>query len=442
MDNLNRTTAIDLTKYHALLRRSDPYVRRGQILSITGLTIESIGPRVDIGELCYIKGSGDHLSPAVAAGFREDRMLLLPLGEMNGVGPGCQLYAAGRPLAIPVGDDLQGRVIDVFGRPLDEAGPIRARQHYSLENSPPLPLERRSIREPLACGIRAIDGLLTCGKGQRLGIFAGSGVGKSTLLGMVARNTAADVNVIALVGERGREVRDFIENDLGKEGLRRSVIIVATSDQPAMLRVYAALAGTAVAEYFRDKGKDVLLMMDSVTRFAMAQREIGLANGEPPTTKGYPPSVFALLPRLLERAGTAEIGSITGFYTVLVDGDDMTDPIADAVRSILDGHIVLTRELANQNHYPAIDVLQSVSRLMPSVAPEAGQAAAGKVKSLLATYREAEDLVNIGAYQKGANPRIDAALESIDSINAFLRQAVAEKSDFEQTQAALSVLLS
>jgi len=432
---------IDWAKYHAILKDLKPAVRRGRIQSITGLTIESCGPRVDIGDLCYIAASGGEELPAVAAGFRDDRMLLLPLSEMNGVGPGSEVYAAGHPLTVPVGPALLGRVIDAFGRPLDGLGPIKADCFCPLHNTPPAPFERRSIREPMAVGVRAVDGLLTCGKGQRMGIFAGSGVGKSTLLGMIARNTAADVNVIALVGERGREVRDFIDNDLGKQGLQRSVLIVATSDQPALLRIYAALAATAVAESFRDIGQDVILMMDSVTRFAMAQREIGLAIGEPPTTKGYPPSVFALLPRLLERAGTAAVGSITGFYTVLVDGDDMTEPIADAVRSILDGHIVLTRELANQNHYPAIDVLQSISRLMPAVAAADMQAAAGSIKSLLATYREAEDLVNIGAYKEGANPKIDAALRKIDRINAFLQQAVDEKNEFATIRQQLAGLL-
>jgi len=410
----------------------------GRITRVVGLTIESWGPPARIGDVCDIEiQGGRQCTVAEIVGFRDRHVLLMPLGDMQGVGPGCRVLARGRSLQVPVGPELLGRVVDGLGRPIDGRGDIPARLSYPLDSRPPAPLARRRITRPLAVGVRAIDGLLTCGRGQRLGIFSGSGVGKSTLLGMIARNTEADVNVIALIGERGREVRDFIEKDLQHGGLDRSVVVVATSDQPALLRLRAAFCATAIAECFRDQGADVLFMMDSVTRFAMAQREIGLAVGEPPTTRGYTPSVFALLPRLLERAGTSDKGSVTAFYTVLVDGDDMNEPVADAMRGILDGHIVLSRDLAADNHYPAIDVLPSVSRLMADVASPEHQEAAAVVRSMMAAYRRAEDLVNIGAYAAGSNPRIDQALRLIEPIRGFLRQAVRESASMDAAVARL-----
>jgi flagellum-specific ATP synthase len=377
---------------------------------------------------------------AEAVGFRDAKVLLMPLGELGGIAAGSEVVALGKPLQIAVSDAVLGRVLDGLGRPIDGVGPIAEARRTDINAAPPDALGRKRVTEPLGVGVRAIDGLLTVGKGQRVGIFAGSGVGKSTILGMIARNTAADVNVIALVGERGKEVRDFLERDLGEAGLKRSVVVVATSDQPALVRIKAAFVATRIAEYFRDQGLDVMLMMDSVTRFAMAQREVGLAIGEPTTTRGYTPSVFALLPKLLERTGTSEHGTITALYTVLVDGDDMNEPIADAVRSILDGHVVLSRKLAAGNHYPAIDVLASVSRVMPDVVPPAHAAAASAIRDVLATYRDAEDLVNIGAYVAGSNPRVDRALSRIDHVRAFLRQGIDERSTFDESQQALTTL--
>jgi flagellum-specific ATP synthase len=394
--------------------------------------IESNGPAMSVGETCEIryKGKAEPVTAEVV-GFRENKVLLMPLGELGGIGAGAEVKALGRPLSVALSPDLLGRVLDGLGRPMDERGEIIAERRAPTLASPPDPLTRPRVIEPLAMGIRAVDALLTCGKGQRVGIFSGSGVGKSTVLGMIARNTSADVNVIALVGERGKEVRDFIDRDLGEEGLRRSVVVVATSDQPALIRIKAALVATTVAEYFRDQGLDVMFMMDSVTRFAMAQREVGLAIGEPTTTRGYTPSVFAQLPKLLERAGTSIGGSITGLYAVLVEGDDMTEPIADACRAILDGHIVLSRALAAANHYPAIDVLDSISRVMPDVTDAAHQSAAAAVRNMLATYKEAEDLINIGAYVGGSNPRIDLAISKIESIRHFLRQGIRETASYE-----------
>ncbi len=377
---------------------------------------------------------------AEVVGFRESRTLLMPFGEVNEIRPGCEVIATGSSLRVSVGPSLLGRVLDGLGKPLDEKGPIDAEAEVRASGRPPHPLARRRIHEPLTLGVRAIDGLMTVGKGQRLGIFAGSGVGKSTLLGMMARNTSADVNVIALIGERGREVRDFIEKDLGEEGLKRSVVVVATSDQVPVARLRGAQVATGIAEYFRDRGLDVLLMMDSVTRVAWAQREIGLASGEPPTTRGYTPSVFAVLPQLLERSGMAAGGSITGLYTVLVEGDDMNEPVADTVRGILDGHIVLSRDLAARNHYPAIDVLSSVSRVMPDVTTPEHRDSAGALRDVLATYRASEDLINIGAYAQGSNPKIDFALSKIDAANAFLKQRVDEPCRFEDTVLALESL--
>jgi flagellum-specific ATP synthase len=357
----------------------------------------------------------------------------MPLGEMNGIGPGSKVVATGHSLKVNVGEQLLGRILDGLGNVLDGNGTVVSKKKYPVNNLPPNPLLRDKISEILPLGIKAIDGLLTCGKGQRIGIFAGSGVGKSTLMGMIAKNTKADVNVIALIGERGREVREFIENELQEEGLKRSVVVVATSDQPALVRTKGALLATAIAEYFRDLGKDVLLMMDSLTRFSMAQREVGLAIGEPPVTRGYTPSVFAVLPKLLERAGNSQKGSITGLYTVLVDGDDLNEPISDTVRGILDGHIVLSRKLATQGHYPAVDILNSVSRVMPNIVENDHLNSAKIFQEYLAIYREAEDLINIGAYSKGSNKKIDLAIEKIDLFNDFLKQNVNEKFDFDAT---------
>lgn len=430
--------AFSAAKYKTVLQNFNSIRCSGRISQIVGLTIEGEGPAANLGEHCLIKmndGSG-YLSAEVV-GFKEGRVLLMPLGEMIGLSPGCEIIATGQMIQVEVGDGLLGRILDGVGRPMDDRGPLLTGAFYPLTASPPNPLTRKRINSPLAMGVRAIDGLITCGRGQRIGIFAGSGVGKSTLLGMIARNTDADINVIALIGERGREVRDFIERDLGQEGLARSVVVVATSDQPALIRIKGALVATAVAEYFRDQGYNVMLMMDSVTRFAIAQREIGLAIGEPPTTRGYTPSVFALLPRLLERSGTAAHGTITGLYTVLVEGDDMNEPIADAVRGILDGHIVLSRALAHLNHYPAIDVLASISRLMVELVSADHRRAAGELRNILATYSDNQDLINIGAYVPGSNVRIDAAIKKIDPINQFLRQQVDEKAPYVETVARI-----
>ncbi len=414
-------------------------VRRvGRVVQVVGLAVEARGPAAQLGEVCRIyPRDGGPPVPAEVVGFRGERVILMPLGEMHGVGLGCRVEASGHPLRVGVGEGVLGRILDGLGAPLDGGPAWRVEEWRGAHQQPPSPLERRRISAPLQVGVKAVDGLLTVGRGQRVGIFAGSGVGKSTLLGMLARGAVSDVNVLALVGERGREVRDFLEGELGRDALARSVVVVATSEQPALVRVKAAFLATAIAEFFRDRGRDVLLLMDSVTRFAMAQREVGLAAGEPPTTKGYPPSVFALLPRLLERAGTSSRGSITGFYTVLVDGDDMNEPIADAVRGILDGHVVLSRDLAARGHYPAIDVLQSVSRLMDEVADARQRAAALEFRRLLAAYREAEDLINIGAYREGANPAIDRARALIPAMERFLQQEPNEIWDMERTRAEL-----
>ena len=412
----------------------------GRVTQVVGLVIEASGPAVSIGECCRIEGVPPVFAEVV--GFRDGRVLMMPLGNMDGIAPGSRVIATDAAFTVRVGDGLLGRVLNAMGDPIDGLGPIWADQKRPVSGMPPDPMLRQRITEPLGTGIRAIDAFVTCGKGQRVGIFAGSGVGKSVLLGMLARHAQADVNVIALVGERGREVREFLERDLGPEGLSRSVVVVATSDLPALVRIKAAQVATAVAEHFRDRGKDVLLMMDSVTRVAMAQREVGLAIGEPPTTRGYTPSTFALLPRLLERAGMGAHGSITGLYTVLVEGDDMDDPVADAVRSILDGHIVLSRRLQAQGHYPAIDTLDSVSRVMVEVIDKAHLDQANRVKELMVTYREAEDLINIGAYQKGNNPRIDFAIDHMDAVNQFLRQDMDEHAPYETNVQQLIGLLN
>lgn len=411
----------------------------GQVIGAAGLMIESSGPRVKMNELCYLRGDGLEV-PAEVVGFRDGKILLMPLAETDGLRPGWAVHSTGGPLQAPTGNGLLGRVIDGLGRPLDGKGPLHARSYRPVTGLPPAPLSRQRITKPLDLGVRALDALLTVGQGQRIGIFAGSGVGKSTLLGMIARSTAADCNVIALVGERGREVREFIEGDLGPEGLERSVVVVATSEQPALVRIRAALMATAIAEDFRDAGADTVLMMDSVTRMAQAQREVGLSVGEPPATRGYTPSVFTMLPRVLERSGTGEQGSITGIYTVLVDGDDMNEPVADAVRGILDGHVVLSRKLAHAGQFPAIDVLQSVSRVMTEVTTPGHQAAARKLRSLLAAYRETEDLINIGAYQAGSNPVVDEAINKIGAIKGFLGQGTHELSDLTSAITALQAL--
>ncbi|MGE7054817.1 FliI/YscN family ATPase, partial [Paenibacillus glucanolyticus] len=374
---------------------------------------------------------------AEVVGFRDNKVLLMPLGELHSIGPGCDVVGTGKPLSVQVGSELLGKVLDGLGQPLDGSIIPARMPHYSTHNVPQNPLNRPRVQEPISIGVRAIDGLLSIGKGQRVGIFAGSGVGKSTLMGMIARNTSADVNVIALIGERGREVLDFIERDLGPEGLKRSVVIVATSDQPALIRIKGALIATTIAEYFRDRGLNVMLMMDSVTRYAMAQREVGLAVGEPPAMRGYTPSVFASLPKLLERAGTGPTGSITAFYTVLVDGDDMNEPIADAVRGILDGHIVLNRNIANKGHFPAIDVLASISRVMKDISPEEQIDASENVKRLMAVYKDSEDLINIGAYQEGSNADIDESIEYIGRIWDFTKQKVNEKTTLNEVQERL-----
>lgn len=426
---------INLEKFNEAIDSCKSMNMIGKVVQIVGLVIECSGPNVSMGELCYVQSHFDDVEPlpAEVVGFREGYVLLMPLGETKGIGPGCQVVSAQKVLQVKVGPELLGRVIDGLGNPIDGKGPILCKSEYPIQADPPAPLDRPVIKDSLYVGVRAIDGLITMGQGQRIGIMAGSGVGKSTLLSMIARNTEADISVIALVGERGREVKEFIERDLGEEGLKRSVVVVATSDKPALVRIKGALTATAIAEYFRDQGRKVILMMDSVTRFAMAQREVGLTVGEPPATRGYTPSVFALLPRLLERAGTSAKGSITGIYTVLVDGDDMNEPIADAVRSILDGHIVLSRNIAAQNHFPAIDVLASVSRVMSAVVPKEHIEANRKLRALMAVYKEAEDLIHIGAYVKGSSQKIDEAIQKIDAINDFLCQGVFEVQGFEET---------
>ncbi|MDF2627101.1 MAG: yscN [Symbiobacteriaceae bacterium] len=411
----------------------------GRVTGATGLLIEAAGPQATMNELCYLRGDGFEV-PAEVVGFREDKLLLMPLGETEGLRPGWQVVGTGGALSVPAGPGLLGRVIDGLGHPMDGKGPVPTDRMRPVTGLPPAPLSRQRIHAPLGLGVRSLDGLLTVGRGQRIGIFAGSGVGKSTLLGMVARSASADCNVIALIGERGREVREFIERDLGEEGLRRSVVVVATSEQPALVRIRAALAATAIAEAFRDDGKDVVLMMDSVTRLAQGQREVGLSVGEPPATRGYTPSVFTLLPKVLERSGMGECGSITGIYTVLVDGDDMNEPVADTVRGILDGHVVLSRKLAHAGQFPAVDVLASVSRVMPEVTTREHQVMARRFRQLLATYMEAEDLINIGAYLPGSNALIDEAVQKMPAIKRYLGQRVDEVTGFDEARTALAAL--
>lgn len=426
------------------VRHLPPVQRVGTVTGVAGLIIESDGPNVGLGELCVVRSlrPGDFNVRAEVVGFREHRVLLMPLGETAGLHVGCEVVASDYPALPAAGPQMLGRVLDALGRPFDGLGLLPVERSPARSSAPPHPLRRQRIREPFVTGVRAIDAFIPFGRGQRLGLFAGSGVGKSTLMGMIARASEADVVVIALVGERGREVREFIEKDLGPEGMRRAVVVVATSDTPAPLRLRAAFTATAVAEAWRDAGRNVLFMMDSVTRFAVAQREIGLAIGEPPTTRGYTPSVFAMLPRLLERTGAGENGSITALYTVLVEGDDMNEPVADSVRGILDGHIVLSRSLAHFNHYPAIDVLESVSRLTRDVCSPAEQALAARAREQLALYRRNEDLISIGAHQKGANSALDQAIALDEPLKKFLRQAVDEHTPRAQAFARLGQLLA
>ncbi len=433
-----------LERFRQRVRAVQPIRREGRVVRGIGLTVEAIGLDLEIGDLCHIfpTFAEEGRLAAEVVGFHDERLVLVPLAELRGVRHGSRVVPAPEALHIPVGPELLGRVVDGLGRPIDRKGPLRSRRRVRLGGAPPSPLQRMPIREILPTGVRAIDAALTCGRGQRLGIFAGSGVGKSTLLGMISRKAVCDVRVIALIGERGREVQEFIERDLGPEGLERAVVVVSTSDQPALLRIKAAWTATLLAEYFRDRGASVVLMMDSVTRLAMAQREVGLAAGEPPATRGYPPSVFALLPRLLERAGNSERGSITAFYTVLVEGDDLNEPIADTVRGILDGHIVLSRALADRGHFPAIDILASVSRLMPNLVSERHRALAAELRELLAAYESARDLVDIGAYVSGTNPAVDRALALLPELRRFLQQRPEECTTFEETLAWLEKLLT
>lgn len=426
---------IDFERYRDIIRHTPTVRLNGKVSRVVGLVVEGYGPATSVGDICDIYPNKDATPiKAEVVGFKDNRVLLMPLGGMLGISPGSLITSSAKRADIKVGEGCLGRVIDGHGEPIDNGGEIKAGSYLPIYSEPLNPLKRKRITEPLDLGVRAINGLLTMGKGQRMGILAASGVGKSVLLGMIARKTAADVNVIALIGERGREVREFIEKDLGEEGLKRSVVVVATSDEPPLVRMRGAFIAATIAEYFRERGKDVLLMMDSVTRFAMAQREVGLAVGEPPTTKGYPPSVFALLPRLLERAGTSSgEGSITGLYTVLAEGDDINDPIVDSVRSIVDGHIVLSRDLAAKGHYPAIDILHSASRVMMDVASVEHMAGAREIREILATYREAEDMINIGAYAPGSNPGIDRAIALIERINDYLRQDMADSTSLGES---------
>lgn len=418
--------------YLDIIKKTKTIKEIGKITEIIGLTIESDGPKSSIGDLCYIYNDyNDVPTMAEVVGFKKDKILLMPLGSPDGIRPGAHVVNTGGAMKIGVGNQLIGRVLDGLGRPIDTLGDIRFSEFRSTRADAINPLKRKRISEPLALGIKSVDGFATVGKGQRMGIFAGSGVGKSTTLGMMAKNTSADLNVIALVGERGREVKEFIEEILGAEGMKRSIVIAATSEQPSLVKIKAAFVATTIAEYFRDKGMDVLFMLDSVTRIAMAQREVGLAIGEPPATRGYTPSVFAMMPKLMERAGTTENGTITGLYTVLVEGDDFNEPISDTARSILDGHIVLSRALAHKNHYPAIDVLQSLSRVMGDVTQEEHRRAAGAIRNLLAVHAKNEDLINIGAYVSGSDPVCDKAIALMGQIDGFLKQTVKEKIEYD-----------
>lgn len=433
---------LDLSPYKERIAATRPIQPNGKVVNVVGLTIEAVGPEMNVGDFCYVqpRHSSERI-PVEVVGFRGERILLMPLGDMRGIGPNAIVMPTYKPQKARVGHDLLGRVLNSMGEPLDgKPAPLGAETRSLLANAPH-PLMRKRIAEPMPTGVRAIDGCVSCGKGQRVGIMSGSGVGKSKLLGMIGRNTGADINVIALIGERGREVRDFIEADLGEEGLSRSVVVVATSDSPALMRINGAYMATTIAEYFRDLGHDVLLMMDSVTRFAMAQREVGLAIGEPPTTKGYPPSVYSVLSQLLERAGMSSEGSITGLYAVLVEADDLNDPIGDATRSILDGHIVLSRDLASRGHFPAVDVLQSVSRVMTEVVSDDHARLAARLRTLLGAYRDAEDLINIGAYERGSNPEVDTAIDLMPNVRAFLQQGLYDAVDWKDILPLMKSLL-
>ena len=425
----------DTMDWAKLIDKADPYQPVGLVDQVIGLVIESRGPKAKIADVCLIETGDPHTPtiPAEVVGFKEGKLLLMPLGEMGNLSPGARVFNTGHSFRVNVGPELLGRVLDGLGNPIDDRFPASKDLAFHVHAHAPHPLKRKEITEPLSLGIKSLDGFTTIGKGQRVGIFAGSGIGKSTTLGMIARNTEADLSVIALIGERGREVQDFIDHALGPEGMKRSVVVVSTSEQPALMKIKAALVATTVAEYFRKSGKNVLLMMDSLTRVAMALREVGLAVGEPPTTRGYTPSVFAFMPKLLERSGTSDTGSITGLYTVLVEGDDMNEAVADTVRGLLDGHIVLTRELAHQNHFPAVDVLASVSRLMTQIVDKPHRDAAGKIRDLMATYKRSEDLINIGAYVAGTNPKLDLAVALKDEIDRLLRQDIEENAPFEST---------
>ncbi|MEI8377618.1 MAG: flagellar protein export ATPase FliI [bacterium] len=426
---------IKLNEYKNIIDNADSFRTIGKVLQVIGLTIEADGPESSIGDLCHIYNKlGDQkFLPAEVVGFREEKILLMPLDSMEGLKPGAVVINTNDPIKVKVGPGLLGRVLDGLGNPIDGLGELRAKIYRNTQAHVINPMLKKPIDEVLSFGIRSIDAFMSVGKGQRMGVFAGSGVGKSTTLAMIARNTDADVNVLALIGERGREVREFVEKTLGEEGLAKSVVIVATSEQPSLVKIKAAFVATTIAEYFRDQGKDVLFMLDSVTRIAMAQREVGLAIGEPPATRGYTPSVFALMPKLLERTGTSDKGTITGLYTVLVEGDDFNEPISDTVRSILDGHVALSRELAHKNHYPAVDILQSISRVMTDITSDDHKKAASNIRELLATYQKNIDLINIGAYVAGTDAKIDRAINLIDEINSFLCQSINEKTSYEDT---------
>lgn len=425
---------VDFAKYHHALLNVSTYNIKGKVTELTGIVVRAVVPGVRIGELCFIVPYHNRAPiKSEVVGFRDQEVLLMPLGELEGIGLGNDVVPTGHTLTVRVGDKLLGRILDGLGDPIDNKGPLEFDDEYPVTASPPEALKRERVTKPISVGIKSIDAILTVGEGQRVGFFAAAGVGKSTLIGMISRFTEADINVICLVGERGREVRDFIEQDLGEEGLRRSVVVVSTSDQPSLVRLKAAYVATAVAEYFRDQGKRVMLMMDSITRFARALREVGLAVGEPPARQGYTPSVFSTLPRLLERSGNSDKGSITAFYTILVAGDDMNEPIADETRSILDGHIILSRALASRGHYPAIDVSESISRVMDSIVDENHKEAARKLREVVANYEKERDLILIGAYEEGSDPKVDYAIEKIEEVNNFLKQSVDEKVTFEES---------
>ncbi len=429
---------IDLSSLTVNIGEGNLYQGFGRVMRVIGLTIESEGPTSRLGEVCQIKNQQDE-PPLLAevVGFKDRRLLLMPLGDLKGIAPGAEVISTGQRLTVPLGKELLGRVLDGLGNPLDGGQKVVYSEKYPVHKNPPHPLTRQRIKEPLSLGIRSIDSMITCGRGQRMGIFSGSGIGKSSLLAMCARSTVADVIVIGLIGERGREVRDFIERDLGPEGLKRSVVVVSTSDQPALIRVKGALVTTAIAEYFRDQGQDVLLIMDSLTRVATALREVGLAVGEPPATRGYTPSVFAFLPQLLERSGSNDVGTITGLYAVLVEGDDLQEPVSDTVRGILDGHIVLSRDLAGEGHYPPVDPLKSVSRLMPEIVSSEHYRAAARLRRLLSAYERSRDLISIGAYEKGSDPDVDMALEKMPEIRTFLQQELQEEASLQEARDGL-----